>query len=119
MNCLSFFSGCLGLDTGLKLAGIDHLLFCEIDKFASSTIKLNNPDVPLIQNILDFDAVEIRKIAGLTSEENIDLIVGGPPCQAFSTAGKRASFQDPRGNVFLHFIDIVFLFCSWCFWCFN
>lgn len=107
MNCLSFFSGCLGLDTGLKLAGIDHLLFCEIDKFASSTIKLNNPDVPLIQNILDFDAVEIRKIAGLTSEENIDLIVGGPPCQAFSTAGKRASFQDPRGNVFLHFIDII------------
>ena len=107
MNCLSFFSGCLGLDTGLKLAGIDHLLFCEIDKFASSTIKLNNPDVPLIQNILDFDAVEIRKIAGLTSEDNIDLIVGGPPCQAFSTAGKRASFQDPRGNVFLHFIDII------------
>ena len=107
MKCLSFFSGCLGLDTGLKLAGIEHLLFCEIDKYASSTIKLNNPNVPLIDDILDFDAVEIRKIAGLSFEENIDLIVGGPPCQAFSTAGKRASFQDPRGNVFLHFIDLI------------
>ena len=62
MKCLSFFSGCLGLDTGLKMAIIEHLLFCEIDKYASSTIKLNNPNVPLIDDILNFDAAKLEKL---------------------------------------------------------
>ena len=107
LKCLSFFSGCLGLDTGLEKAGIEHILFCENDKNAAETIQLNKPQVPLISDILDYDANEIRQICGLKSTDKIDLIVGGPPCQAFSTAGKRASFSDPRGNVFLHFIDLI------------
>ncbi len=107
MKCLSFFSGCLGLDLGLEEAGIEHLLFCENDKYASATIKKNKPDIPLISDILDYDIDKIRKVSGLKKSDKIDLVVGGPPCQAFSTAGKRASFNDPRGNVFLHFIDII------------
>ena len=103
MKCLSFFSGCLGLDTGLEKAGIKHLLFCENDKHAANTIKLNHPDVPLISDILDYNSQSIRELIGLKKSDKVDLIVGGPPCQAFSTAGKRASFTDPRGNVFLHF----------------
>ena len=39
--------------------------------------------------------------------EDIDLVIGGPPCQAFSTAGKREGFNDSRGNVFLTFIDRI------------
>jgi len=107
LNCLSFFSGCLGLDLGLEKSGVDHLLFCENDKNASKTITLNKPNIPLINDILDYNSKEIRKIAGLKKNQSIDLIVGGPPCQAFSTAGKRASFNDPRGNVFLHFINLI------------
>ena len=107
MKCLSFFSGCLGLDTGLEQAGIDHLLFCENDKYAADTIKKNKPNVPLIYDILDYDSNKILKAAGLKNTDKVDLIVGGPPCQAFSTAGKRASFADPRGNVFLHFIQLI------------
>tara|TARA_Y100001934_G_scaffold203922_1_gene240692 strand:- start:561 stop:1793 length:1233 start_codon:yes stop_codon:yes gene_type:complete len=107
MKCLSFFSGCLGLDTGLEKSGIEHLLFCENDKNAAETIQINKPGIPLIYDILDYDADKIRKISGLKKSDKVDLIVGGPPCQAFSTAGKRASFNDPRGNVFIHFIDII------------
>ncbi len=43
----------------------------------------------------------------MTSGDEIDLVVGGPPCQAFSTAGKRKGFQDDRGNVFLKYIDLA------------
>lgn len=107
MNKLSFFSGCLGLDQGLEMAGFQPLLFCENDKFCKQTINLNRPNVRLIDDILDHDYKSILKHAGLKESEEVDLIVGGPPCQAFSTAGKRASFVDPRGNVFLHFIEII------------
>ena len=86
MNSLSFFSGCLGLDLGLKKVGIEPLLFCESDRFCKETIKKNEPSIPLIDDILNYTPQEIKKIAGLKNKEKIDLIVGGPPCQAFSPA---------------------------------
>lgn len=106
-NALSFFSGAMGLDQGLEQLGINIRIACEFDKWCQQTIKANRPDLPLISNILDYDAKEIRKIAGLRHNETIDLVHGGPPCQAFSTAGARKSFEDERGNVFLHFLDVA------------
>lgn len=62
--------------------------------------------MPALDDILNYSASELRHLAGLSPETTPDVIVGGPPCQAFSTAGKRAAFDDPRGNVFLHFVEI-------------
>lgn len=106
MIALSFFSGCLGLDLGLEKAGIHPVLACDIDPFCRATIKENRPETPVLDDILDYSAGQLRDIAGLAGGSSPDVIVGGPPCQAFSTAGKRASFEDPRGNVFLHFLEI-------------
>lgn len=105
MNYLSFFSGALGLDLGLESEGFTPLLYCEVDKACRGTIKANRPNVPLIEDITSYTYEEIRSISGMTSRE-LDLVVGGPPCQAFSTAGARRSFEDDRGNVFLYFLDI-------------
>jgi DNA (cytosine-5)-methyltransferase 1 len=107
LKALSFFSGALGLDLGLEKAGIDVLLTSEIDKACRETITLNRPETALIGNILDYSASEIRNLAGLSPNEEIHLVIGGPPCQAFSTAGKRQGFHDHRGNVFLTFIDRI------------
>tara|TARA_B100000989_G_scaffold289605_1_gene261680 strand:+ start:546 stop:1721 length:1176 start_codon:yes stop_codon:yes gene_type:complete len=107
LKSLSFFSGCLGLDLGLEENEIENILFCENDKFCRETISKNKPNVPLIENILDYSASDIRNISGLSKGARPDIIVGGPPCQAFSTAGKRESFKDPRGNVFLYFVKII------------
>ena len=46
-------------------------------------------------------------MAGLRPDEEIDLIIGGPPCQAFSTAGKRKGFNDQRGNLLLVYLNII------------
>jgi DNA (cytosine-5)-methyltransferase 1 len=104
---LSFFSGAMGLDQGLEAEGIEVVLASEIDEAARRTISTNKPEIALIGDITDYDAHSIKKAAGLSCNQDIDLIVGGPPCQAFSTAGKREGFEDQRGNVFLTFIDRI------------
>ncbi len=104
---LSFFSGALGLDIGLEKAGIKVRLASEIDPATRRTIALNKPDIALIGDINEYSAASIREAANISNNAKIDLIVGGPPCQAFSTAGKRSGFEDSRGNVFLTFIDRI------------
>jgi DNA (cytosine-5)-methyltransferase 1 len=107
MRALSFFSGAMGLDLGMERAGIETVLACEFDKWSRRTIEVNRPDLPLLGDIWNYDASQIREIAGFAFDEDIDLVVGGPPCQAFSTAGARRGFEDERGNVFLHYIDVA------------
>ncbi len=104
---LSFFSGALGLDLGLESAGFEPLLACEVDKDCTATITANKPCLPVIGDIRDYNAKQILDIAGIKEHEEVDLIVGGPPCQAFSTAGARKSFEDERGNVFLKYLEVA------------
>ena len=107
LNALSFFSGAMGLDLGLENAGVNILLACEIDNSSRKTIVHNDKEVGLIGDLLSYSNDDILKYANVDTAEKIDLIVGGPPCQAFSTAGRRMGFQDARGNVFLKYIDII------------
>ena len=104
---LSFFSGAMGLDIGMEKAGIKALLACEFDKACRMTIGQNRPDMALIGDINKYSASDILKMAKIPSGRIVDVIFGGPPCQAFSTAGSRRGFDDERGNVFLKYLDII------------
>lgn len=104
---LSFFSGAMGLDIGLEKAGFHTYLASEINTACRKTILKNKPDLALIGDIRSYTPDQILEQAGLTRTDDIDLMAGGPPCQAFSTAGKRRGFEDERGNVFLKFIDLI------------
>ncbi len=107
LNCLSFFSGAMGLDIGLEQSGINVLLACEIDNASRKTILHNDKKIGLIGDIRNYSYEQILEFANLQNKEQVDLVVGGPPCQAFSTAGNRKGFQDERGNVFLCYIDLI------------
>jgi len=104
---LSFFSGAMGLDIGMSNGGIKSLLACEFNKYCRMTIQKNNQDIALIGDINKYSADEILKLAKIPTDRQVDVIFGGPPCQAFSTAGSRKALDDERGNVFLRYIEVV------------
>lgn len=104
---LSFFSGAMGLDLGMEAAGFECLLACEVDKHCRATINTNKPEMALLGDIRDYTSEEIMGHIGRKLGDEIDVICGGPPCQAFSTAGNRKSFEDERGNVFLKYIEVA------------
>lgn len=107
IKALSFFSGAMGLDQGLEKAGIHLLLACEFDKACRRTITANRPDIALLGDVWKYSAEDIRAAASLGPKDEIDVIVGGPPCQAFSTAGARRGFKDDRGNALIRYIDLI------------
>lgn len=104
---LSFFSGAMGLDIGMKQGGIPALLACEVNKFARMTIAKNEPNMALIGDINYYEPAEIPKFAKVPEGRMVDVIFGGPPCQSFSTAGARRALDDERGNLLLRYIHIV------------
>ncbi len=104
---LSFFSGAMGLDLGIEKAGFEIKLACEVDKYCRQTIAINKPTTTLLGDINSYESEDILTAANITKDTDIDLIIGGPPCQAFSTAGKRKGFNDDRGNVFLKYLSLA------------
>lgn len=108
VTALSFFSGALGLDFGFELAGIQSLLYCENDLKCRMTIEKNRPDAALVGDICELSSDEVFSLSKISRERGVDIMFGGPPCQAFSTAGSRRAFDDARGNVFLKYLDLAF-----------
>ena len=114
---ISLFAGAYGLDLGLEKAGIQTVSLVEIEPDATKTICLNRPHLSpcaVPRDICEVSAKTLLeeggKILGLDKPlraDRVDLVTGGPPCQSFSTAGKRGSVGDPRGSLFMDFIRIV------------
>jgi DNA (cytosine-5)-methyltransferase 1 len=114
---VSLFSGGMGLDLGLEQAGRFRICACvEKEHSFCETARLNRdagrlpPDIAILEgDISTIAPQEILDKLGIKPGE-IDLLVGGPPCQTFSTVGRRETVQDPRGTLlwqFLRFVDAI------------
>ncbi len=98
----------MGLDNGIEQAGMKIRLCVEFQHAMAETIRANKPDIPLIEDdVRNYSGSDLRARAGLSRDDDVFLVCGGPPCQAFSTAGKRLGFDDDRGNVFLKYLDLI------------
>lgn len=111
------FAGCGGLSLGLMQAGLTGRFAIEHDRFAFETLRVNLlgrnsrfrfnwprwlPKKPIsVDTLLDEYETELRSLNG-----SIDLLVGGPPCQGFSSAGRRRH-DDPRNRLFNSYLRIV------------
>jgi DNA (cytosine-5)-methyltransferase 1 len=115
LNCIDLFAGCGGLSAGLHSAGWDGLFAIERNADAFGTLKANLVEgrkhfrwpswLPVtnwdIKSLLKKKRAELAKLKG-----TVDLVVGGPPCQGFSTAGRRRE-GDERNTLVHSYLDLV------------
>lgn len=97
---LELFAGAGGLAIGLEQAGINCVALNEIDKYACQTLRKNRPN----WNVLEGD---IKTFDFSKYKDNVDIVTGGFPCQAFSYAGKQLGLADARGTLFYEFARVV------------
>lgn len=103
---ISTFAGCGGSSLGYSMAGFRELLAVEWDNNAVETFRLNFPEVPIYHgDIAKLSVEECLSLAGLQPGE-LDVLDGSPPCQGFSTAGKR-DFDDDRNQLFREYVRLL------------
>ena len=104
-DVISLFSVAMGLDIGLGKAGLNVVIGQDFEPACVETMKANGHNV-LGGDIREIDPQVLLDMTGLKVGEPF-LICGGPPCQPFSTAGKRLGINDPRGSLFMDFIRMI------------
>ena len=103
---ISTFAGGGGSLTGYMMAGYDDILAVEWDDNAVETLRLNWPDLDIYHgDIAKLTVEEVLRRTGLAVGE-LDLLDGSPPCQGFSTAGKRM-MDDPRNQLFREYVRLL------------
>lgn len=101
---IDVFSGCGGISYGLEQAGMKCLLGIDHNKDAIESFKLNHKHAEAFcGDIRELTNNEMKLLVGLSS---VDFVVGGPPCQGFSTVGKGKT-EDPRNFLFMEFVRVV------------
>ena len=103
---ISTFAGCGGSSLGYKWAGFRELLAIDFDDNAVETFKLNFPEVPCWKrDIREVTGAEIMAACHIKPGD-LDVLDGSPPCQGFSTAGKR-KVLDPRNDLFREYVRLI------------
>lgn len=103
-NFISLFTGAGGLDIGFREVGFRCLFASDIMKEAGETYRLNNPETPFV--CTDIRLLQTSRIREIVGDAEVDVIVGGPPCQGFSNMGNKNS-GDPRNLLFESYVRLV------------
>lgn len=104
MKIIDLFCGCGGLSEGFEDAGFEIICGNDIDKNIINSFKLNHPNAKSIMG--DITTISSEDLLNDNKKEDIFLIIGGPPCQGFSTVGNRKK-EDPRNKLFYEFVRVV------------
>ena len=104
---LDLFSGAGGLSKGFdKIDGFKTVVAVDFDRAALNTFSLNFPMIDIIYGDIT-NASTKKEIVETAKRNNVNMIIGGPPCQGFSNKGKKLGLKDPRNYLFLEYLDMV------------
>ena len=106
-NVIDLFCGCGGFSLGFERAGFNVLLGIDVWDDALTTFKHNHKNSDTLQ--ADLSVISPEQIQPLLKNQKIDVIIGGPPCQGFSVAGKRI-VDDIRNKLYKNFVRFVEFF---------
>lgn len=111
-TAIDLFSGAGGLHIGFENAGFEIKLCIDNNDLVEKTHKRNFPHIPIINR--DINQIPTSEICEYLTEGSVDIIIGGPPCQGFSTIGHRVSSnvekrtkKDPRNELVLTYARII------------
>lgn len=104
LKFIDLFSGCGGFSYGLEKAGHKCLLGIDFNKDASLSFKRNHPHAISLNE--DIKNLTKKRLSDLLDIREIDMVIGGPPCQGFSTVGK-GDVLDERNVLFKEFVRVV------------
>ena len=104
-TCLDLFAGCGGLSTGFEMAGFRVVAANEYWEPAQESYKVNHPSTIFVPGDITKESTR-QNIIESFDDAGCDVILGGPPCQAYSIAGLRDP-DDPRGKLFTNYVDLV------------
>lgn len=104
---VDLFAGAGGLSYGLELAGKHTLLAVENNRDAAQAYRASHPNATVIEGDLTSTQVVESLISQIDQRGGLDVLVGGPPCQSFSTAGRRQS--DDRSTLVGTYVDVALL----------
>ena len=103
---LSFFTGAGGLDLGLDQAGLTPEVAVELVPVFCQTLRRSmRGETRVIEG--DIGQLQLEDLGLGRHADDVDLMVGGPPCQSFSTGGGRAGLGDPRGNLIFQYVRLI------------
>ena len=107
LNSIDLFSGCGGMTLGFKWAGFNSVLASDIDENCEKTFTKNFPETPFLCG--DLSEINKNQFDKLISNREVDVIIGGPPCQGFSLANKNRNkvSEDPRNKLFYEFVKTI------------
>jgi DNA (cytosine-5)-methyltransferase 1 len=104
LRMIALFAGGGGMHLGLSTAGFETAWANDIEPTAAATFARNHPDIRFVSS--DVRHLNPSDVSALTGSEPVDLIVGGPPCQGFSTLGDQLT-GDPRNAMFEAYARVV------------
>ena len=100
------FCGAGGLTLGFKWAGFKSIVANDFFPDAGKTFRSNNPETLFLEGDITNPEVKNAILSAITKLGGTDIVMGGPPCQGFSTAGQRM-VDDPRNKLYKEFVEIV------------
>jgi len=104
-NTIDLFSGAGGMGLGFKECGFNIIVANDIFKEAAMTYRQNHPSTPFVEGSITDPEIK-KEIISIGKKNSVDVIIGGPPCQGFSLAGKQLS-DDPRNFLYKEFVELV------------